>query len=129
MLSQHLDKAWQETRVLREAPVAWQGSAVVPVCPPLPGLASSPAVSVPAAALGAVATGSLWGSSASLGSRGVGAAARQGWHLQQGQREELQRMEGELTSVAAQQGRAEHPTKEGPAAQVIRGVQGLMLIC
>ena len=116
MLSQHLDKARQEVRALREAPATRQGSALVPGRPPLPGLDPSAAVSGPAAALGAVATGSLWGGSASLGSSGVGVAPRQGWHLQQGQREELQRMERQLTAAAARQECAEQPTEGGTSS-------------
>lgn len=116
MLSQHLDKARQDTRTLREAQATWQGGAVVTGRPPLPGLAPSAAVPVPAAAAQAVVgMGSLWGSLASPGSSGVGAAARHGWHLQQEQRGELQRMEGELAAAAAQQGGAEQPT-EGSAS-------------
>eukprot|EP00891_Asterochloris_glomerata_P001824 jgi/Astpho2/1824/fgenesh1_pg.00038_%23_6_t len=116
MLSQHLDKARQDTRTLREAQATWQGGAVVTGRPPLPGLAPSAAVPVPAAAAQAVVgMGSLWGSLASPGSSGAGAAARHGWHLQQEQRGELQRMEGELAAAAAQQGGAEQPT-EGSAS-------------
>ena len=112
MLSQHLDKARQETRTLREAPATRLGDAGVLGRAPLPGLAPSASVPVPAAA----GMGSLWGSSAPPAGSGVGAAARQGWHLQPGQREELQRVEAELTAAAAQQDDAEQAT-EGSASR------------